>query len=183
MYIHVHCMYICTCTCINMYLQFCMSVFCCYIVPHSFPSPLPLPQCPSSSMAAPSVPGAVPLNPVAPSPSLQGPSFNLPFENWVYQAQAVYRYICELYVKCISIYTWQSRSCSKTFSSKSDRQALQLGVQHVKFHVHVCIHSCALQALLILFTTCLCEHGIHHIDIRFACYFTSCNVDMPVYIV
>ena len=64
------------------------------IIPFIPLSPL---QC-SSSIAAPSsntAPSGVPLNPVQPSPSLPGHSFNLPFENWVYQAQAaVYRYTC-----------------------------------------------------------------------------------------
>ena len=57
---------------------------------------LPLSQRPPSSvatLATNTAPSRVSLNPVQPSPSLQGPSFNLPFENWVYQAQAaaVYR--------------------------------------------------------------------------------------------
>ena len=70
---------------------------CAYTHVHGYMVLLPPLQC-SSSIAAPSssntAPSGVPLNPVQPSPSLPGHSFNLPFENWVYQAQAaVYRYI------------------------------------------------------------------------------------------
>ena len=84
-------------------------------------------QC-SSSIAAPSsntAPSGMPLNPVQPSPSLPGHSFNLPFENWVYQAQAaVYRYTCvhvHVYMyMCLYIYQC---TCTNV---------------HVHVHVHLC---------------------------------------------
>lgn len=108
MYIHVLYVYVevCACSCVcrcvknesqhSLWVSFFLKPLPFSVLIFHTTLSLSLSQDPSSVAAPPTnaTPSGVPLNPIQQSPSIQATSFNLPFENWVYQAQAaaVYRY-------------------------------------------------------------------------------------------